>query len=440
MRVRLYVLTVAGVAAMTWIWTVQTSGTPSWGQAAFFCVVATLANLVGRVEVPLGGLTLVEEDKPRGIPLAPGFIVLVTAAYATRPSTAVAVASLAVAAELLVAERRHPLKLIFNRAQEVVYVGAASLAYWGIRGLISGVSGAFVAAATAALLAVVLNHLLVGLVVALDRRVAMSEVVRRMAWPAPLSLGFGLIALLIATLYVELGALSALFLFMPLTALRVVREAKMSLDAAIQRTVTDFARAVDEKDPYTYRHSDRVAMITVELHRELGTRTKDLERRWSGAVLHDVGKVAVPVGILTKPGALTDSEYESIKSHPGLGAEVVQDIDLFKDLAPEIRHHHERLDGFGYPDGLVGEEIPFAARVLAVADAFDALTSDRPYRPALSTHEALIELSRSAGTQHDPRVLEALRTILYRGFTYVRADQPREGTTGERKLKVVRSA
>lgn len=440
MRVRLYVLVVACVAGAICYWVGLQWGAPRWGQVAFFLAVATFANLVGRVEVPLGGLTLVEEDKPRGIPLAPGFIVLVTAAYATRPSTAVAVASLAAAAELLVADRRHPLKLIFNRAQEVVYVGAGSVAYWAIRSIVTGVFGAFLAAATAALLAVVLNHLLVGLVVALDRRVAMSEVIRRMAWPAPLSLGFGLIALLIATLYTELGALSALFLFMPLTALRVVREAKMSLDTAIQRTVIDFARAVDEKDPYTYRHSDRVAMITVELHRELGTRARDLERRWSGAVLHDVGKVGVPVEILTKPDALTSAEYEAIKSHPGLGAEVVEQIDLFADLAREIRHHHERLDGHGYPDGLVGDDIPFPARVLAVADAFDALTSDRPYRSALSPEEALAELSRSAGSQHDPRVVLALRAVLGRGFTVVRTDKPREVASEERTLKIVRSA
>jgi hypothetical protein len=269
-HVRLYVVGVVSLSALLAAWIVRHWGAPQWRDALFFLTVASFANVIGRVDVPLGGLSLVEEDKSRGIPLAPGFIVLVTAAYVTRPSTAIAVASVSAATELLVPESRHPLKLLFNRSQEVIYVGTASVAYWSIRDLVNGVSGAFLAAAIAALIAVVLNHSLVGLVVALDRRVAMKEVIRRMAWPAPLSLGFGLVALLIATLYAELGAASALFFFMPLTALRVVREAKMSLDAAVQRTVTDFARAVDEKDPYTYMHSDRVAMITVELHRELG--------------------------------------------------------------------------------------------------------------------------------------------------------------------------
>jgi putative nucleotidyltransferase with HDIG domain len=413
---------------------------PVWRDAAFFWVVVGLANLVGRVEVPLGGLTLVEEDKPRSIPLAPGFIVLVTAAYATRPSTAILVGCLSEIPELVKPDRRDALKFVFNTGQQTLYVGASSLAFWGTRSLVDGGVGAFIAAALAALLAVALNHLFVGSVVVLERGVSVWETVRRMAWPAPLSLGFGLVALLIATLYTDVGPVSALFLFMPLTALRVVREAKMGLDAAIQRTVTDFARAVDEKDPYTYRHSDRVAMITVELHRELGTRSKEFEKRWSAAVLHDVGKVAVPVRILTKAGPLTSSEYEVIGRHPGLGAEVVERIDLFKELAPEIRHHHERVDGHGYPDGLKGDEIPFAARVLAVADAFDALTSDRPYRRALSQEEALEELSRASGAQHDPVVVSALYRVIARGVTFLGRDKEVRTRPVRSTLKVVRTA
>jgi polar amino acid transport system substrate-binding protein len=147
----------------------------------------------------------------------------------------------------------------------------------------------------------------------------------------------------------------------------------------------------------------------------------------------------VPAEILTKAGPLTSAEYDAIKSHPGLGAEVVHAIELFRDLAPEIRHHHERLDGRGYPDGLVGDEIPFAARVLAVADAFDALTSDRPYRKAHSSAEAVGELWKSAGLQHDPVVLEALQAVLDRGFTFVRPEKPVQDVP-QRSLSVVRSA
>jgi putative nucleotidyltransferase with HDIG domain len=419
------------------ILTLRTSSAPDWSDAVFFWAVATLANFIGRIEVQLGGLAglaLVRGDRPpRGIPLAPGFIVLITAAYATRLSTALLVAAFAALTDY----RRGLLRLFFNSAQEILYVGGAAFVYMGLRTLLSGVPGAFVAAAIAAFVAIALNHLFVGFAVSLDQGVPITEVVTRMAWPAPLSLGFGLIALLIATLFTEFGAISAVFLFMPLTALRVVREAKMNLDAATDQTIANFARAVDEKDPYTYHHSDRVATITAELHRELGTSRKDLDRRWYGAMLHDVGKVAVPAAILAKPGALTTSEFDAIKRHPRVGADAVQEIDLFRDLAPEIRHHHERLDGAGYPDGLSGDDIPLAARVLAVADAFDALTSDRPYRAAFSYADALAELSRSAGAQHDPRVVEALRVVIERGISFVRAD--RSGPEGS-ALGVTRSA
>jgi putative nucleotidyltransferase with HDIG domain len=433
-----YILFVFAVSTALVFWTVPRSGKPSALDLLFFWLVAGLANLIGRVEVPVAGLSLLEEDKPRGIPLAPGFIVLVTAAFATRPSTAILVGLLSEIPELLKPERRNAAKFVFNSAQQAIYVGASSLAFWALRASVPGAAGGFAAAAAAGLLAVVLNHLLVGGVVALEHRVAIGEIVRRMAWPAPLSVGFGLVALLIAALYSEFGAVSALFLFMPLTALRVVREAKMSLDAAVERAITDFARAVDEKDPYTYRHSDRVAMIAVELHRELGTSRKSLDRRWSAAVLHDVGKVAVPTPILTKPGPLTNGEYETIKRHPGLGADVVETIDLFRSLAAEIRHHHERFDGQGYPDGLVGHDIPFEARVLAVADAFEALTSDRPYRRAMTTDQALAELSRSSGMQHDPEVVAALHRVIANGVKFVRPDSVPQRS--EKHLRAVQTA
>lgn len=226
--------------------------------------------------------------------------------------------------------------------------------------------------------------------------------------------------MMIATLYMRYGGIAALFFFMPLAALRFVRQAKLGLDAARDDAILRFVRAVEEKDPYTFRHSERVAEITVALHRELGSKARDLDKRWYAAVLHDVGKVAVPIEVLTKPGQLEPWEYEEIKKHPGLGAEVVADINLFDELSPEIRAHHERLDGRGYPDGLVGNEIPLAGRILAVADAFEALTSDRPYRRALTTKEALDELWRSAGKQHDPEALKALQRVLERGVSFVR--------------------
>lgn len=435
--VRVLILTISAMVLAAWI--ISRWGGPSFASVAFFVGAAAFAEVAGHVELPIGGLRVLDGDKAPGVPLAPGFIVLVTAAFSTRPSTALVVALLADLPELARRDQRNAVKRVFNSAQQAVYIGLASVVFVELSRVIPNALGRFVAATIGVLVAVTLNHLFVSVIVSAEHHVAVTEVLRQTAWPAPLSIGFGLVALLIATLYAEFGFVSALFLFMPLTALRMVRGAKLALDAATKRTLIDFARAVDEKDPYTYFHSDRVAMVTTELHRELGVKGKELDRRWAAAILHDVGKVAVPSSVLGKAGPLTDDEFDVIKRHPGLGADVVAKVELFRDLGPEIRHHHERMDGRGYPDGLCGDDIPHAARVLAVADAFDALTSDRPYRRALAADEAVAELARSAGEHHDPVVLAALERLLARGVTFVKPNIALVSSQG-RALKVVKTA
>ena len=437
-RIRVVALTVGALSLGAYA--VTHWGAPSVGSVGFFVFAAAIAELAGRVKLPIGGLRLLDGESPPGVPLAPGFIVLVTAAFSTEPSTALLVGMLSDIPELVRADERNATKRIFNAAQQAAYVGCASIAFWTIRALSQNALGLFVAAIVGVLIAVTLNHLFVAVVVAAEHSVPISEVLRQTAWPAPLSVGFGLVALLIATLYADFGFVSALFFFMPLTALRIVRGAKLALDSATKRTVSDFARAVDEKDPYTYFHSDRVAAVTIALHRELGASARELDRRWAAAILHDVGKVAVPSVILGKTASLTEAEFDVIKRHPGLGAEVVEKVDLFRDLGPEIRHHHERMDGRGYPAGLAGHDIPYAARVLAVADAFDALTSDRPYRPALSNRDALAVMQRDAGEHHDPDVVAALERVLAKGVTFVKPDTNSRSSEAAPRLRAIRTA
>lgn len=427
------VLIVALGAALAW-WSTSRWGQPAWGHVAFFWVFNTLADYLGTVDVPIARLSLVEDDARSGARLSPGFVVLFTAALATAPPTAIAVAFLPSILELLKRRDRRVLKLVFNSAQAAIYVGVASVVFD-----VLGSSGvpAFVAAAAVAVVAYVLNTLLVAGALALMSGMTWKDIARRMTWTIPHTVAFGLVIVMVATLYKEFGPISAVFLFMPLAALRFVRQAKLGLDGARDNALLGFVRAVEEKDPYTFRHSERVAEITVALHRELGSKPGALDKRWYAAVLHDVGKVGVPIEVLTKPGQLEPWEYEEIKKHPGLGAEVVGEIDLFKELSAEIRGHHERVDGHGYPDGLEGDAIPFTARVLAVADAFEALTSDRPYRRALSTKEALDELNRSVGQQHDPVALDALRRVLERGVSFVR---PTPIVQSRREVSVERAA
>ena len=168
-----------------------------------------------------------------------------------------------------------------------------------------------------------------------------------------------------------------------------------------------FASALDAKSPWTAGHSKRVTQYAVAIAEELGETSDFLMAVQTCGLLHDIGKIAVPEKILDKPGAITYHERKTIAEHAVRGAKILEHIDTFQPFLPGIRHHHERWDGSGLPDGLAGENIPILARVLAVADSYDAMTSDRPYRQRRTRAEAIEEIERCSGTQFDPQIVEA---------------------------------
>ena len=174
------------------------------------------------------------------------------------------------------------------------------------------------------------------------------------------------------------------------------------------RATLALANAVDAKDPYTRGHSERVVQYSEQVARAMGLTERDVEITRMSAVLHDIGKIAIPDDILRKPGRLTGPEYEVIKSHPARGEAIVMPMAELGPLLAGIRRHHERYGGGGYPDGIAGEEIPLYARVICVADAYDAMTSARLYRPARSRKEALEEVRRCSGEQFDPEMASCL--------------------------------
>ena len=178
-------------------------------------------------------------------------------------------------------------------------------------------------------------------------------------------------------------------------------------------SIAGLAEALLERDRYTGEHSERVAELSSQVARSLGLNPREAERVRAAALLHDIGKVGIPDDILRKGGELSDREWETMRGHPMIGERIVRSMPGLGPVARIIRHEHERWDGSGYPDGLKGEEIPIGARIVLACDAYHAMTSDRPYREALSHAEAIRELAEGAGSQFDPQVTEMLIGYLW---------------------------
>lgn len=182
-----------------------------------------------------------------------------------------------------------------------------------------------------------------------------------------------------------------------------------------ENVVLALARAVEARDAYTDRHIRRIAEYSRALALALGASNEEADYAWYGGMLHDVGKIAIDPLLLRKPGPLTPEEFEEVKRHPEMGAAIIGSLRFAPIVAPIVRSHHERWDGSGYPHGLVGEDIPLAARVVAVVDAYDAMTTDRPYREALEPTEAVRRLRQGGGRQWDHTVVDVFVDLLQNG-------------------------
>src|SRR5919206_2352866 len=189
------------------------------------------------------------------------------------------------------------------------------------------------------------------------------------------------------------------------------RARAQELRRSYMATVRALSNAVEARDAYTGKHAERVASYGIALASVAGLDIADSPQIEFGFLLHDVGKVGVPDAILFKSSALTEEEYALVRKHPVIGSEILRDVDFLGEGKLVVRHHHERWDGSGYPDGLRGEAIPLAARVFAVADALDALTTDRPYRPASTFPHAREVVRAGSGSQFDPAVVAAYEQI-----------------------------
>jgi putative nucleotidyltransferase with HDIG domain len=319
----------------------------------------------------------------------------------------------------VVAKDQRLLRVAFNGGQFAVAAAISAGAYHWLAA-VSEVRFpdpiAVLYVGVAAFTYVIVNYVLVGMVVATASGEPLSS-----AWRSVFQVGWlqgpyvGIAILAAALLRAGgVGPVLLLLLALPVFVARLGLVAFQKTDEAYDRLVRSFVTAIEVKDRYTRGHSERVAELSVHVAEELGVPYD--ERRLTGyaALLHDVGKIGVPLCVINKPGPLDDDEFALIKQHPTIGAQILRDIDFLAPVLDIVRYHHERLDGRGYPHGVSEEELGDLVRIVTAVDAFDAMTSTRSYRRALGIDEAIAELRRCVGRQFDGRVVEALAAVAAR--------------------------
>jgi hypothetical protein len=275
---------------------------------------------------------------------------------------------------------------------------------------------ALVPFAAAAVVHMLVNHGLLWGMLLFDRRSKTTPQEAGSSWSTPLllfsDLGFAALGLVIAALWVIFGPVAAAIVLVTLYVARWAMAQFAAQQHAHAATLRALCQAVETKDFYTRGHSERVSRGAGMIARQIGMRSDRAEAVRFAGMLHDVGKLGVPTKVLQNEGRLTEEEYAAIQLHPMRGLEIVKDIGFLNEALNGIMHHHERMDGRGYPMGFADDEIPEFARIIAVADAFDSMTSTRSYRQATSTPEAIDELRRGAGTQFDPKIVDAFIAAL----------------------------
>ena len=220
--------------------------------------------------------------------------------------------------------------------------------------------------------------------------------------------GLGPLAWLMSEAYLSVGPASVFIFALPLYTTRAAYKSVVEIREMFTQTVRALASAIDARDPSTKKHSENVSTIATDIGRVLGCNESELEQLEWGGLLHDIGKIGVRDAVLLKPGRLDLRERMLMNEHPAKGEEILKGVTKLSPELPLIRHHHEWYNGSGYPDRLIGQAIPYLARILHVADAFEAMTAVRPYRPVPMTNaQALAELRRFAGVQFDPLVVDA---------------------------------
>lgn len=397
-----------------------TWGCVTWGALLMFWAVPRLSQEEAWGIVFFTVLALIAEAMPIPLPRGGGtvsvsFVLIYCALLLYGPEGAAVVAAFGTLSfsEL---RGRVPLRaMLFNRAQLAISATASGFVFMALGGKPGAVHipGDLLALLLAGTAYGIVNMSVTVFYLAFWKRVfPWSMWLANFRWLTPMYFIFMPIGVLIALVYLDSGWPGVLLFFFPLLVARYSLQRYLDMREVYRSTIRALTAALDAKDPHTYGHSERVARWAVAIGRKLNLPDEQLDLLEYVGMLHDIGKIGIDDAILNKPGVFTAEEYDSMKRHPVIGAEIIQGIHMLGRGAEWVRHHHERYDGTGFPYGLAGEEIPLGARIIAVADAFDAMTSERPYRKSFGLEESRRELKTWAGRQFDSRVVDVMLDLI----------------------------
>jgi len=406
LKLKVYIGVVVGLAVALFIYLVPSLSLTSdmWLVLTFFIVLSTITEFMP-VDLPVGGRVTI------GFPV--DFVVILV--YG--PAWALLVTFLGEIIADAITRRTVWYKILFNASQYALSAGIAGMVYQGLGGVVGlvNISNYIIPAAICAIIYFLINSNLFMVVISLSEEVSILSVWKKQirgtlaTYIALVPIGF-----IMALVYTNIGVWGIILFFFPLFLARRSFELYTKMRKVYLDTIRALAAAIDAKDPYTKGHSERVAETSVALAQELNLTDKDIENIEYTALLHDIGKIGIADNILGKNSSLTDKEFDKIKEHPVMGAKIVEPVDFLKNSYEAIYHHHEKYNGAGYPDGLKEKDIPLLSRIIAVADAYDAMGSDRPYRKKLSKDKILKELKDQAGKQFDPEIVKVLISVLDR--------------------------
>lgn len=334
------------------------------------------------------------------------------------PAAAVLVEAIASFFTEVVVQRRAAVKYAFNVPLLITTVGAAGVTYWSFPAeWIRLDSPRFlVPLAVASVVYYLVNTISVSLVIALRATKGFFHIWKQnYMWTFFHIFAFIPIGAIIALVYTAYGKWTLLLFLVPVFLARYSFKLYIEMKEAHINTVAALTSAIDANDPYTHGHSYRVSRYALRVGRALGLPARDLEILEYGALLHDIGKIAIKHDILLKKERLTDQEFLSLKQHPTVGADIVENLKFLREAAVLVRYHHEQPNGRGYPEGLKGHDIPLGARIILVCDAFDAMTSDRPYRKGLPVEQVTAQIEKFRGEQFDAEIAGVVLDLVRRG-------------------------